>query len=345
MNKDSGRESERGLILVTLYMLLPLLLILVGTLAAYVLAESRAAQRSQASLQALYLAEAGIDRALVQLRSNYSWTTGYSGLALGSTGTYSVSVQSLAGSRRRLTGQGTSALLPTPVVRSVEAILQQYIPPNFYDNAIWASQDLLFNGNSYQVTGNVRHGDTTPSSTSHVTGTVTYDPATDPLPRLNYQQLHDIAQSQGNVYDAARIGNGHNVFPTSFWYTPPTNPADPTTGVPNVNYITTDLVLNGNIGTIGGLFVVVGNVLTDPTAEEDTTINGNGQIQGAIYTTGNFRINGGGNRLNVTGGVWAGDQARLNGNANVTYSSTYMDSIKALNINADVQVVSWQDLS
>ena len=339
------RDSERGLVLVSLYMLFPLLLILAGALVSYALAEVRAAQRSQASTQALYLAEGGIDQALIQLRSNYNWTAGYSGIPLGTTGNYSVSVQSLAGSRRRLTGQGSSTLLPASVVRSVETIVQQYIPPNFYDNVIWVSQDLDFEGNAYQVTGNIRHGDTSPSSTSHVAGSVTYDPATDPLPRLNYQQLYNIAQSQGNIYDAARIGNGHNVFPTSFWHTPPTDPNDPTTGVPNVNYITTDLVLNGNIGTIGGLFVVVGNVLTDPSATEDTTINGNGQIQGAIYTTGDFRINGGGNGLNVSGGIWTGDQARLNGHATLTYDSTYMNAIKALNINPDVQIVSWQDLS
>jgi hypothetical protein len=46
----------------------------------------------------------------------------------------------------------------------------------------------------------------------------------------------------------------------------------------------------------------------------------------------------------VDGGVWAGTQARLNGNATVTYNSTYMNAIQAMNINASVQLVLWREL-
>lgn len=336
--------TEAGFVLIALSLLLLTLILFGGALVAHAVAEVRSAQRSQASLQAVYLAEAGIDQAIAQLRANYNWVTGYAAVPVGTTGTYSVTVQPV-GINRRLTAQGNSTLLGTPTPRSVEAIVRQSIPPNFYDNATWVSQNLDLRGSAYQILGNVRHGDTTPSGTSGVTGTVTYDPATNPLPRLSFQQLFNIAQAQGNVYDAARLQGGPSVFPTSFWYQPPTDPNDPTTGIPNVNYVTTDLVLNGNIGTLGGFFVVVGNVLTDPSAVEDTTINGNGQIQGAIYTTGDFRINGGGNGLNVNGGVWAGDEVRVNGKSTISYDASYMSAIRAMNITADVQVISWQDLS
>jgi len=336
------KKKQEGFVLVTVYWLLTLLVILTAVGVTTVLADLRASERLQANLQAFYLAEAGIDQSIVQLRQNYLWATGFTNVPAGSSGNYSVQV-GIDGNRRSLTAQGNSTLLATPVQRSLEVIIQKAIPPGFFNNAIWASQDLDFKGNSYSVTGNVRHGDLTPSSTSRVTGTVTYDPAANPLPRLSFQQLHDIAQAQGNIYDAARLAGGPGVFPTSFWHTPPTDPSNPSTGVPNVNYVTTDLVLNGNIGTIGGFFVVVGNVLTDPNATEDTTINGNGQIDGAIYTTGDFRINGGGNGLNVTGGVWAGDEVRLNGSTTLTYNQLYMDAIEALGINADVQVLSWQE--
>jgi len=250
------------------------------------------------------------------------------------------------GSRWRLTSQGDSALFQTPISRSVEAIVQQKIPPNFFDNAIWAAQNLDLRGNTYDVIGNVLHGDTSPAGNlGRITGTTTYDPEAHPLPRFSFKELYDMAAAQGNVYDEGRLTPGPSVFPTSFWFRPPTNPADPTTGIPNVNYVTTDLVLNGNIGTIGGFFVVVGNVLTDPTSEEDTTINGNGRIAGAVYTTGDFRVNGGAGRLNVDGGVWAGDEARLNGYVTVSYNKAYMDALRALRLNADVQILSWQDLS
>ena len=340
------KSRQAGFVLIAVYLVIALLVAFGGALMTYAVADVRASVRSQAGMQSLYLAEGGIDQAIAQLRQDYNWSSGYNNVSMGNTGSYSVQVGTVLGTRRVLTAQGQSNLLGTPVQRWVEAVVQSSIPPGFYDNVIWAAQNLDFRGNSYTVTGDVIHADLTPTTnTSHVTGTITYNAAANPLPRLNFQQLYNIAQGQNHIYDAARLGNGHNVFPTSFWYTPPTDPNDPTTGVPNINYITTDLVLNGNIGTIGGFFVVVGNVLTDPDATDSTTINGNGEVAGAIYSTGDFRVNGGGNGLNVDGGIWAGDEARLNGKVTMTYNANYMNAIKALQLNADVQVVSWRDLS
>lgn len=339
--------TERGIILISVYWMLLVLLLLSGTLVSQAIAESRAVQRSQAFFQALYLAEAGIDDAIVQLRQDYNWTAGYKDLPLGTAGVYSVSVSVLPSGRRRLSADGESNFFSVPMRRSIEAILQKVIPPGFYDNIIWASQNVDFNGTSYSVTGDVIHGDASPSGNlSAVVGTVTYDPSVNPLPRLDFEDLYGWAQAQGNVYDDARLGNGHGVFPTSFWYRQPgaNGPDDP--GEPNVHYITTDLILNGNIGVIGGFFVVVGDVLTDPFVTEDTRINGNGQIQGAIYTTGDFRINGGGRGLNIDGGIWAGDKARLNGSTALTYNATYMNAIRDIIApNPDVQVVSWRNTS
>jgi len=108
--------------------------------------------------------------------------------------------------------------------------------------------------------------------------------------------------------------------------------------------VTTDLVLNGDIGTIGGFFVVVGSVLTDPQTVESTTINGTGQVLGAVYTTGEFRVNGGGqNGLSVDGGVWAGALARLNGSVTVQHNASYLQAIQALNINPAVQLLVWRE--
>ena len=337
-------KKEEGFVLIAVYWMLSFLVVFGVAMAAYALSDLRASQRLQASMQALYLAESGIDQAIVQLRQNYLWTAGFANVPVGASGTTSVQVTVTPGDRRTLTAQGNSTWLASPVQRILEVVVQKAIPPGFFDNVMWASQNLDLNGNSYSVTGNVNHGDTTPpGNTSGIQGTITYSPSANPLPRLSFQQLYQIAQSQGNVYDAARLSGGPGVFPTSFWRTPPTDPSNPATGVPNVNYITTDLVLNGNIGTIGGFFVVVGNVLTDPNASEDTTINGNGQIAGAIYTTGDFRINGGGGGLNVDGGVWGGQEIRLNGHATLMYNASYMDAIEAMGVNADVQVVSWRD--
>jgi hypothetical protein len=67
-------------------------------------------------------------------------------------------------------------------------------------------------------------------------------------------------------------------------------------------------------------------------------------VAGAIYSTGNFRVNGGGNGLNINGGIWAGNEARLNGSALLTYNQDFMRAIEALDIN-DVEIASWRDLS
>ena len=335
---------QNGFVLISVYIVLLALIALGGVLVAQAVAEVRATQRSQASFQALYLAEAGVDQGIDQLRQDYNWSGTPTAVSLGNLGTYGVQVD-IIGDRRRVTSTGSSNLLPGgPISRRIEAIIQRDLPPNFYDNVIWASQNLLFKGNAFSVTGEVIHGDSSPEGNmGNVNGSVTYDASANPLPRLNFQQLYDMAVVQGNVYNAARLGNGHGVFPTSFWYRAPgaNGPNDP--GEPNVNYITTDLILNGNIGTIGGFFVVVGDVLTDPTATEDTTINGNGQIAGCIYTTGNFRVNGGGDRLNVDGGIWAGEEARLNGKVTMTYNATYMNALRDMELQPDVQVVSWRD--
>ncbi len=339
-------RKQNGFILVSTYILLLVLIGLGGVLVAQAVAEVRATQRTQAMFQALYLAEAGVDYSIDQLRQNYNWGGDLPGTAqaLGTLGTYRADVAN-EGELRRVTATGTSTLLSSgPISRRVEAIIERDLPPDFYDNVIWSSEQLVFKGNAFSVTGDVIHGDTGPEGNmGNVNGTVTYDPDVNPLPRLNFQQLYDLAVAQNNVYDEVRIGNGHDVFPTSFWYRAPGTLGALDPGEPNVNYIATDLILNGNIGTIGGFFVVVGDVLTDPSASEDTTINGNGQISGCIYTTGDFRVNGGGKGLNVDGGIWAGEEARLNGSVTMTYNATYMNVLRDLELQPDVQVVSWRD--
>jgi hypothetical protein len=93
--------------------------------------------------------------------------------------------------------------------------------------------------------------------------------------------------------------------------------------------------MKGNISA-GGFFVVGGEVVYD------ATISGNVGIDGAIYTRGRFTINGGGNALNVDGGVWASN-ATLNGAVEIEYNQEYMNAIRNLNIDTDFQISSWKD--
>ncbi|MBI4355345.1 MAG: hypothetical protein HY597_02690 [Candidatus Omnitrophica bacterium] len=325
--------------------------------------ESRAALRARDSEQALHLADAAVARTGKELAANFNWNNG--GVPLVATlgpGQYEVQsvVNGPGADERTATVVGYIPNRAAPELqRKVEAVVRQRIPPNFYDYALYSAGEIDLNGNAYDVNGDIIAGDQDPiTNTDNVSGTITTDPTISPLAKLSFSQLYDWAAAQGHVYDAARLANVKTTdpFPSSFWcggaqvIIPPAppgceDPSNPGVAMPNVVYVTTDLALNGNIGTIGGFYVVVGDVLSNPNGDpNDTTINGNGQIDGVIYTTGEFRVNGGAGGLNVEGGVWAGTQARLNGNATVTYNSTYMDAIQAMNINASVQLVLWREL-
>ena len=306
--------------------------------------DQQVAHRQRNQSHAFQLAEAGIDQALIALRANYD-ATAVATTSLGAAQTYAVSITQ-EGDVRTIRSTGTSSEEST-ATKQIEVKVQRSIPANFYDNAIYGSSTITINGNAYSVTGDVVTGDENlVNNVSHITGQVFYDPAASPLPKLSFAQLHEIAASQGNVFDSGRLNgikHGTDSFPTSFCYSPPTDPNDPTTCTPNVNYVTTDLVLNGDIGTIGGLFVVVGNVLTDPSTTEDTTINGNGQIAGMVYTSGAFTVNGGGGGLNVSGGVWAGKKIKINGNISVSYNADYMQAVKHMELESDLRVLYWQE--
>ena len=230
-----------------------------------------------------------------------------------------------------------------------------------FDSAMYAAGGVTLKGTNC-VTGDppdvaaVTHGGTysaTPGNT--IIGAIETGPSS--LPRLDYEILRDIAEDQikpngqNNLYTADDIAAG-KIYPTTFWYTRGDDGVDndgdgdvdeEDEWVPNIVYIETNLVLKGDIGTASGFFVVVGDVLTNPSAEADTTINGNGLVDGCIYTLGEFRVNGGGAAdLNVNGGVWAED-IRLNGGVNVSYNEAYMDAIELLNIDTKPYISHWRE--
>lgn len=289
------------------------------------------------SMKAFYLAESGIQKALYELRKDYSWM-GEGPASISWTGAnkgdYEVSVAIIGGDKRRVISTGYyPQKFGASIQRAIEVDIESPMPPWFFGNAITAGEDVDLNGN-WTINGNIMYGDSIdPAGLGQQ-----FDSA---FPLLDFSQLRGIAASQikpngeNNVYTQADIDSG-KAFPSSFWF-------DETNLIPNVVYIETDLVLNGNVGTISGFFVVANDVITNPGAEADTTINGNGTIEGVIYTLGDFRINGGGNGLGVIGGVWGRDEVRLNGNASVSYNQDYMNAISGLNIGVKPQIISWKE--
>ena len=312
-------------------------------------AEGRLSRRYVESTQAFWLSEAGVNRALDELRNNFT-LTGNQGPYTFGVGQYKFKIENIVGQplHRKVTAYGYLGSVASPVCeRRIETVMNRYIPKGFYDHAIYTAGDLDANGAAYSVEGDCIYANIFEAdSPENINGTVTQDPNITPLARLDFQQLATISQGQGNYYDAQRmkqVETGKDTFPTSFWYQDPTDPTDPTTGIPNIVYISTDMALNGSIGTIGGFYVVVGDVVTNPDDYQDSSINGNGTIEGAIYTRGKFVINGGGGALNINGGVWAGEIAILNGFSNVAYNEFYMKALGSMEIDASVQISSWKD--
>jgi len=324
--------------------------------------EINSAKRNKLSTQIFWIAEAGINRVLDELKVDFDQTgeSIFSGSIGG--GNYSVDVAIEDASTKKVTSRGSVA--SSSIIRTIEAKIKKYIPPDFYDSAVYCAGNVDLNGSSYSITSEdglsenpavTYAGSYSVEHPENITGTVTYESTISPLARFDFQELYDISTSQGNVYDESRLQDvqkGDDSFPSSFWYTRADdgvdNDGDGQTDeadewVPNVVYVESDLQLNGNIGTIGGFFVVVGDVITDPDDVDDTVINGNGTIDGVVYTLGEFRINGGGGDLNVNGGVWAGEEVRINGNAHIAYESSYMNAIQSLDIDPGVYISSWRD--
>lgn len=332
-------NNKRGSVLVIAFLVILVLAALGGIMLSRSISERTLTQRYTESTQAFWLAEAGVSRSLKELGANFNAEGNNTWSATLALGRYSVDVQQVNSTTRKVTSHGFVPAVSSRVERIIEASVTKKIPADFYENAIYSGGDVDFNGNAYTVTGKVRYANVIEYSSNNVNGTITEDPDINPLAMLDFQQLYNISLGQGNVYNATRLNQvkkNKETYPSSFWY-------NSTNSVPNVIYIEGDLTLNGNIGTIGGFFVVVGDVLTDPNATKDATLNGNGMVAGAIYTRGEFKINGGAGRLNVDGGVWAGGKAELNGNADVSYNRTYMDALRALNINVQAQVTTWKD--
>lgn len=337
--------NKRGAALILSYMVITVLTILSSALISSSFAERNLSLRHADSITAFWLSEAGVNRAIDELRddSTISGVDVFSeDLSLGS---YSVDVD-IIGPISRVTSHGyVPDRASARVERIIEALLSRPLPPGFFDYGIYSAGDVTLNGNSYIVNGNVLyagglyashpeniHPDADPPEDG-----IIHDPYATPLPYLDFSTLRDISELQGNIYDADRlwdVKSGVDSFPSSFWYD---------LGQPNVIYIESDLQLNGDIGTIGGFYLVVGDVLTNPDNVEDLSINGSGEIYGVIYTRGEFIVNGGAGGLNIYGGVWAGEEIRLNGNCNVTYNPEYMNALRNMDMDPGVELVSWRD--
>lgn len=301
--------NKKGLALIFSFIIIVILTILGVAALSRSISENRFAQRSAESAQAFWLAEAGINDALDELKDDFHGLSGITNTQLGPGG-YNVVMSTNQDGSRIATAYG---FVPYASPRHVERAIAVKVKPGFYDNAIYTAGNYETSG-SPTVTGNVYVAET--------------------LPLLDFNQLRLISQAQGNYHTAEQLGGP---FPVSFWYSE---------GIPNVVFMEGNLDLRGAQDQVGGFYIVGGEVIYD------ATLSGTACIDGTIYTRGDFTVNGGGSvPFSVSGGVWVGGDAELNGTSvTIGYEPDYMSAIRSLDVVPEAEAESgvvagtWQEV-
>lgn len=310
------------------------------------------------SAQAFYLAEAAVNKAKADLVGNFfSDPLANEGVvySLGD-GEYSYTVGAMdANYVRIITGVGAIPdFTDTEATRSISVGVQATMTTMSisFDNAIYAADDVEINGKPHTVTGDVVAGDEidcAPSCSGISGGQTAYDDDDYVLPVVDLESLRAIAISQGNYYSEDDIASNGSLpgAPTTFYYDPP---AGTSLGTPNIVFVEGDLSIGGR-DTVGGLVVVVGDYMTNPSWDSsgvgngDVDINGNGSVDGFIYALDDVTKNGGGGGVAVDGGIIAWDKTILNGKLTVNHNPTYATTLSSYEVPSGsvFDTVSWND--
>ncbi len=323
-------RDNKGSVLVIALMTTVTLLVIGYAMSVRSMANLKVAHTSVALSDALYSADGGVDGAITKLNDPTLglWNSCDVSYANSLGGEYVVRCPE--SNLRKITSFGdVNAIDNRAVTRVVEVYGTRLAPNNFYGNAIYATNGIEFNGNSYQVVGDVVTGYTgTIDNTGNVQGDILQDVNYAPLPEIDLELLKQIAVNQGNYFDSWTIK--FRELPTTFWYAP---------GVANVVYIDdAGLTLRGN-DVVGGFIV-----LADETLESPIIMKGNATIEGVVYTKGDFAVDGGGHSLNINGGVFSGDMFVLNGGIDIQANQAYADAIQNLNPTTGFSILSWREL-
>lgn len=325
-------RNEKGMVLATIIGFITVLAVGFTGISALTTQKVRAQHRSIHSVQAMYLAEAAIERAKVDLSGGFDTvpTPNQGNVYQMGDGEYYFEVTATADPDiHQVTGYGAVPNFADPEqTRSVQmevASVPTTIPIDF-NYAIFASDTIDINGSANTVNGDIFAGnniDCSPAACPGVTGDKTEQGQNDyPFPALNMDQMKAIAISQGNYFastpDPADL-------PTSFYHTPP---AGGSPGVPNIVYIEGTLTLSGG-QTAGGLLIVAGDYADNPSNPQgNVTMNGNSMVDGVIYAMGNVTTNGGGSTSpTINGVIYSKSIVTLNGKPIVANNSEYTSNL------------------
>ncbi|MBU2103308.1 MAG: hypothetical protein ABH865_07040 [Candidatus Omnitrophota bacterium] len=297
--------------------------------------DQKSLQRNLENTHAFWLAEAGFNRAVQAFRDPDSATTGsITNIALTNLGTgeYKFSVVNITyvNSTANRTAYVAFGYVPNATAsratRSIELIIPMFPNGNY---SLIADDNITVSGTSNNISGDVLYGgNLTGTLNIAAPGTQVVQDQNFDFELLNFTYLKALSQSQGNYYNTTHTFDPDDDSPTTFFYN--------NTTTPNVVYLEgLNLNLKGN-DQIHGFFIVGGD------ATYDASIVGTSQVDGCIYTQGDFYDKGGGSNLDVIGTIWAGGNATLNGSVDLVFNATYYQAMRVL-IGRSMNI-TWRDI-
>lgn len=320
MTRKKIKLNKNGAALIIAFMVVVLLTILSSGLILRSVSERAVAQRYVDSTRAFWLAEAGINQALLQLKSDFNNLNGIAATALGE-GEYAVDAIVVEGSNRRVTAHG---FIPNQAAKRSErsiSVLVQNLPGGNPSNPSLITYAIETSG-TLKITGSI---ELHPSGSSHSGSALTFEEVFGMTP----EQVKSIALI------AEADGTGHV-------YT------DPAANQQPVNGITWVELTGGNKYSISSNWSGSGLLIVNSNGNDVALdISGEWQFTGMIWVNGRVKVTG---TPIIEGAVFARSsinaESTFAGNASLTFdSSDVADAFGFLSQSgAGIRVLSWREI-
>ena len=324
------KRSEQGMILIWFYLLIAMLVILGGSLYELPFQESRLITIDQSRDKAFYLAEAGLDQKLAELRGGN--TNNISSTSFGE-GSYSVTYNATT---KQIQSTGTV----NGISKTVISVVSKTTPPGV-KGAMTSAGNMSFSGNiqvdgrDYDSSGNLTGSSGTYGASAG--GTITQSGSSDiggngiaPASPANPATIEQNAT--GNTYSTPEELLGVSAGSLDQYKTS-TTPSLPMSGIvyyTGSSWIAPDFGDSSNPST--------GVLIVHNTTSDALLKNVHGTFKGIIIADNLVHING---TAEIIGGVIAKTSTGTtgDGSAEVKYSSSVLSNLPT----AKYSIVSWED--
>ena len=339
-------KNEKGIVLIWFYLLVVLLLASTASIYALSFQESQLLHMDQARHKAFYLAEAGIDRKLQELRS--TGNTGNIRPTDFGNGNYSVEYDASEG---LITSTGTFSVGDGQITKTIVVQVDIPIPPGVR-GSITSSDNVSINGNitvdgrdyaynettgAWEVVGDGTYGISSNGTVNQGGNSEIGGNGTAPQRNATINEYEE--NSTATIYTTPEEALG--LSPGSLDEYKTTSP--PPEGYEGIWYMTEDWIganLSNDENNPNTGILIVHN------ASGATLKNLHGYFRGIIIADNLIHING---DAEIIGGVVVqntSDNAIGNGRATVKYSSSVLSNLpdpSGGGNNNQYEIISWQD--